>query len=107
MKKIYLLASTLFLAQFLIPSAQAKMMVKVKALGSSPKGQFIAFEEYGYRTGRKLPFSKIRIMNVWKNQYVETPIHVVGKVDGHELDDVRLEAKKLARKKLKKFDISI
>jgi predicted secreted protein len=67
----------------------------------------VAFEEYGYKSGRKQPFSKIRIMNVWKNKYMESPVHVVGTKEEQRLNQVRQKAKELASKNLKKFNISI
>ena len=49
---------------------QASTLVRVKALGASPKGQYIAVEEFGYLDGDKGPYSRIKILNVWKNKYV-------------------------------------
>lgn len=103
MKKLYILMTSFLLS---ITVIEAKSLVKVKAIGSSPRGQYIAFEEYGYRNGQKKPFSKIRVMNVWKSKYVENTIQVIANGQ-EELSQVRLKAKKLASKKLKKFNIAM
>ena len=103
MKQIFTLIAVILISSFPLTSSA---MVKVKALGSSPKGQFIAFEEYGVKSNDGHSFSKIRIMNVWKNSYVESPVQVIGKKGVEELGQVRIKAKKIASKKLKKFNIS-
>lgn len=103
MRRLYILMTTLFLTA---PQVHAKTLIRIKAIGSSPRGQFVAFEEYGYKHGRKLPFSKIRVMNVWKNTYVDTPVQVIGADEQDRLNHVRKKAKDLANKKLKKFNIS-
>lgn len=93
-------------------SALAGNMIRVQALGSSPKGQYVAFEEFGYMDGLKAPFSQIRVKNVWKDRYVDQPIKVVdeGKEEKQEdemaLEQVRAKAKSLAREKLKTYNIS-
>lgn len=104
MKKLYILITALFLTSV---TAQAKSMVRVKAIGKSPRGQFVAFEEYGYKNGRKTPFSKIRVMNVWKSKYVDNPVQVIANDDEEKLLEVRMKAKKLASQKLKKFNIAM
>lgn len=86
---------------------QARALVRVKAIGSSPRGQYVAFEEFGYQHGRTKPYSKIRIMNVWKSEYVDIPVQVIGKKRGEQLISVREKAKDLALDKLKKFNIAI
>lgn len=102
MKKLYILLTALFITQ----AAPAKTLVRVNAIGSSPRGQFVAFEEFGYKQGRKLPYSKIRVLNVWKNKYVDKPVQVIGSDDSDRLEYVRQRAKNLADKQLKKFNIS-
>jgi len=104
MKKLYILITVLIISSVVV---QAKTLVRVKAIGSSPKGQYVAFEEFGYQNGRKLPFSKIRVMNVWKNKYVETPVVIVGAKEDDRLNQVRARAKQIAEKKLQKFNITI
>lgn len=86
--------------------AQAKNLIRVKTLGKSPKGQFIAFEEFGFKNDAKVPFSKIRVMNVWKNKYVIKTIYVTDPENEMNLRQIRAKAKKLANKQLKAFNIS-
>ena len=105
MKKLYTLIAALLISGA-SSNVFANTMVKVKALGASPKGQYVAIEEFGYKESRKRPYSRIRVMNVWKNRYVGNPINVSSDDDDMKLDQVRAEAKKLAKKNLKKFNIS-
>ncbi len=106
MKKLYV-----FLVSVLVTTvttqAHASNTVRVKALGSSPRGQYVAFEEFGYKNGRTMPFSKIRIMNVWKNKYADKTVQVIGKNNEVNLAHVRHQAKTLAKEQLDKFNISI
>lgn len=102
MKKLYILVTALFITQ----AVPAKTLVRINAIGSSPRGQYVAFEEFGYKEGRKFPFSKIRVMNVWKNKYVEDAVQVIGKDESDRLQAIRQKAKAMADKKLKKFNIS-
>lgn len=87
-------------------SAHAKNLIRVKTLGKSPKGQFIAFEEFGFKNDAQVPFSKIRVMNVWKNKYVIKTIYVTDPKNEMKLPQIRAKAKKLANKQLKAFNIS-
>tara|TARA_Y100000385_G_C12721364_1_gene478798 strand:+ start:41 stop:349 length:309 start_codon:yes stop_codon:yes gene_type:complete len=87
-------------------SANAKNLIRVKTLGKSPKGQFIAFEEFGFKNDAKVPFSKIRVMNVWKDKYVIKTIYVTDPKNEMKLHQIRAKAKKLANKQLKAFNIS-
>ena len=84
----------------------AKTMVRIKTIGSSPKGQFVAFEEFGFKNNEKTAYSRIRVMNMWKNKYVDKAVNVVGTKKENNLKQVRLKAKRLAQKQLKKFDIN-
>lgn len=102
MKQIILLITLIFIAK----ASFAGNLVKVKAIGKSPKGQFIAFEEFGFTHSDQKPFSKIRVMNMWKNKYVTKEVKVTGLEDETSLDQVRAKAKKLARKDLISFNIS-
>ncbi len=101
MKKLYVLLTALFVSQ----GVSAKTLVRINAIGASPRGQYVAFEEFGYKEGRKTPYSKIRVMNVWKNKYVEEPIQVIGTKKEEKLEEVRKKAKDLALRKFKKFNI--
>lgn len=98
---IKFLAAAIFLLSM---AGHAKDMIKVNAIGSSPKGQFVAFEEFGLMSGSKTSFSHIRVKNVWKNEYVDGPIKVTGDKDG--LNIVRAKAKQMAKKRLEEFNIS-
>lgn len=84
----------------------AKNTVRIKTIGKSPKGQYVAFEEFGFKNNQKIPYSRIRVMNMWKNKYVDTPVNVVGTNEEAELKEIRLKAKKLAQETLKKFNIN-
>ena len=101
MKSLLVLA--LLLSSFL---AEAKNLIRVKTLGKSPKGQYIAFEEFGFTNNSTVPFSKIRVMNVWKNKYVSKTIYVVDPDNEMQLEQIRAKAKKMAIKHLRAFDIS-
>lgn len=96
--------TTLFMG---LAPVEAKVTVRIKALGSSPRGQFVAFEEFGYSFDKAKVFSKIRVMNVWKNRYVDKVIEVKGTGNTGELKKVREQAKKIAYTKLKKFNIEM
>lgn len=106
MKRLYVLLTTLFISAATTTPVQSNPLVRIKAIGSSPRGQYVAFEEFGYKNGRKFPYSRIRVMNVWKNKYVDTPIYLIGTEKDDRLNSIRSKAKSLAVKKLKKFNIS-
>lgn len=101
MKKLLFTLTAIFITQ----SVPARTLVRINTIGASPRGQFVAFEEFGYKEGRKFPYSKIRVMNVWKNKYVDDPVQVIGKDGNEKLDQVRKKAKDMAIKKFAKFNI--
>ena len=107
MKKLFVLVTSVFIVSSAVSDAQARNLVRVMAIGSSPRGQFVAFEEFGYQNGRKAPFSKIRVMNMWRNKYVTEPIFVTGDRNDESLVEVRGKAKSQAISHLKKFNIAI
>lgn len=107
MKKLFVLVTSAFLLTSVSSQVQAKNLVRVMAIGSSPRGQFVAFEEFGYQNGRKIPFSKIRVMNMWQNKYVTDPIYVIGNEDVDSLINIRSKAKTQAITQFKQFNISI
>jgi predicted secreted protein len=79
----------------------------IDTLGSSPKGQFVALEEYGYKSDKHTYYVVIKVMNVWTKKYVGKPVKV--ELPAHRpnyLKKARLEAKILAREELEKFSIS-
>jgi len=86
--------------------AHSKNMIRIKAIGSSPRGQFVAFEEFGYMNNSKSPFARIRVKNVWQDKYVERSISVLADEDNKRLDQVRAKAIDLAKKQLEKFNIN-
>ena len=99
----------IYLVAFLFMSFSAFGAVhhKVDTLGTSAKGQFIALEEYGYRSDKQVYFVEIRILNLWKKKVVgdiiriEEPAHSV-----NFLQETRFKAKKMAENQLKQFGIS-
>lgn len=84
----------------------AKNMIRIKALGSSPRGQYVAFEEFGYMNDSKTPFARIRVKNVWKDKYVDKSVNVIADEDNKRLDQVRAIAIDLAKKQLEQFNIN-
>ena len=86
--------------------AYSGTMVKIMAIGSSPKGQYVAFEEFGYLDGATVAFSRIRIKNVWKNRYVSKPFKAQGDGENVKLEQVRAQALRLAKERLLELDIS-
>ena len=79
----------------------------IDTLGASPKGQFVALEEYGYKSTSHSYYVRIKVMNVWKKEYVGKEIEV--ELPAHRpvyLMKARQRAKVLAKEELKKFQIS-
>lgn len=54
----------------------AEPLQMIRALGASSKGQFVAIEEYGYNAGLKTYYSRIKLLNVWKKEYVSPVVEV-------------------------------
>ncbi len=80
----------------------------INALGSSPKGQYVAIEEYGYNAGLKTYYSRIKIMNVWKNHYVSEPIEIEkGARRPSDLVQVRKEVLEQASEEIARFKIDL
>lgn len=98
------LFGTLILAA--APKLEAKNMIRIKAIGSSPRGQFVAFEEFGYMNDSKTPFARIRVKNVWRDKYVHQSKGVMADEDNKRLEHVRAKAIDLAKKQLEKFNIN-
>lgn len=89
-----------------IPALAAQKQ-KIDVLGTSPKGQFVAVEEYGYRPGTHMYFVSIRVMNVWKKEYVGSGVQIeLPATRPYVLKKARKEAKELAQNTFKKFNIS-
>ncbi len=86
--------------------AWASNKQKFDVLGTSSKGQFVAVEEYGYRPGTHMYFVTIRVMNVWKKEYVGDSIQIeLPATRPYILERARKEAKELAQNTFKRFQI--
>ena len=97
----------LLLSVFLLPNAFASSKQKIDVLGTSPKGQFVAVEEYGYRPGTHMYFVNIRVMNVWKKEYVGDKVQIeLPATRPFVLKKARKEALELAQNTFKKYQIS-
>ncbi len=94
-----------FLIAFISIKAQGKSIIKVAPIGASPKGQYVAFEEFGF-TDDKKAFSKIRLFNTWKGKYISKEIVIGAKDKSVSLESIRLRAKEIANKRFAKFDLS-
>ncbi|MBD66288.1 MAG: hypothetical protein CME62_13845 [Halobacteriovoraceae bacterium] len=102
MNKYLLLLMTF---SFSLTSIQAKV-INVTAIGKSAKGQFVAIEEFGYQVGNTRPYSKIRLVNMWKDKYVSGPIHILGTEDDISLEKIRKKAFDQALIKFKKYGLN-
>lgn len=79
----------------------------IDTLGVSSKGQFVALEEYGYKSQSHTYYVTIKVMNVWKKEYVGQKIEV--EVPAHRpnfLEKARARARFLAQDQLRRFGIS-
>lgn len=80
--------------------------IQIAAIGSSPKGQFVAIEEYGYNQGLKTYYSKIRFMNLWKKEYAGPTVEIEqGARHPDDLKRVREKAKRSAEPHFEQFNI--
>lgn len=78
----------------------------IDTLGSSPKGQYVALEEYGYQSHKHTYYVKIKVINVWTKEFVGKSIEVeMPAQQPRFLQEARLKAKVLAQDELKKFNI--
>jgi predicted secreted protein len=101
------------MAQFLLftlltVSAFASEHQMIDTLGVSSKGQFVALEEYGYKSQSHSYYVRIKIMNVWKKEYVGKSIEV--ELPAHRpvfLEKARARAKFLAIEELKHYKIDV
>ena len=97
----------LALMLFMLSTAYAANKQKIDVLGTSSKGQFVAIEEYGYRPGTHMYFVKIRVMNVWKKEYVGDSIQVeLPASRPYVLKKARAEALELAQTTFRKYKIN-
>jgi predicted secreted protein len=101
-----LLIFTLFTLTLTVPAIAAHKQ-KFDVIGTSPKGQFVAIEEYGYHPGTHMYFVNIRIMNVWRKEYVGSGVQIeLPASRPYVLKKARKEAKELALNSLKKYQIT-
>ncbi len=96
----------IILSLFMFTHAFAVNRQKIDVIGTSSKGQFVAIEEYGYRSGTHMYFVTIRIMNVWKKEYVGDTIQIeLPASRPYVLNQARVEAKQLAQNTFRKYKI--
>lgn len=98
---------TFFFLSLLVTSVWASEHQMIDTLGASPKGQFVALEEYGYKSLNHSYYVRIKVMNVWKKEYVGNTIEV--ELPAHRpafLKKAREKAKILAQEELSRFHIS-
>lgn len=79
----------------------------IDTLGSSPKGQFVALEQYGYKVQSHTYYVSIKVMNVWTKKYVGSAVDVeLPAIRPNNLHKAREKARILASEELKRFNIS-
>lgn len=79
----------------------------INALGSSPKGQYVALEEYGYHSQKHSYYVQIKILNVWTKQYEGNSVSV--ELPAHRptyLKEARIKARTMAQNLLGQFKIA-
>jgi predicted secreted protein len=93
---------------FWLTSGFSKDRQIIEAIGVSPKGQFIAVEEYGFDSYEQSYFSRIKFVNVWKKKSISEMIEVRRKpIAEIDLIQIRKEAKEKALKLIEKYNIVI
>jgi hypothetical protein len=103
MKKIFIFIYLISYSALLMASEHQY----IGTLGASPRGQFVAIEEYGYMLDNHSSYSRIKVLNVWKKEYIGHPIHV--EFPGHRsavLQKARSKARSLAQGLLSHFQMS-
>lgn len=103
-----MIKSLVFMMIFLVSVASlAAEHQMIDTLGVSPKGQFVALEEYGYKPQNHTYYVVIKVMNVWKKEYVGTSVQVELSANRpNDLQKARAQAKSLAQEQLSRFGIS-
>lgn len=97
----------IFFCLFISFQSVAANKQKIDVLGTSSKGQFVALEEYGYRPVTHMYFVIIRVMNVWKKEYVGDSIQIeLPATRPYILNRARKEALDLAQNTFKKYKIN-
>lgn len=80
--------------------------VNITSLGVSPKGQYVAIEEYGYNPGLRTYYSRIRLLNLWKNTEAAPMVEVEHTARSPEdLLRAREEARSKATASMEKLNI--
>ncbi len=78
----------------------------IDTLGASPKGQYVALEQYEYKATNHSYYVRIQVMNVWTKKYVGKTFEVEMPASRREdLEKARILARSLAFEELRKFDI--
>jgi predicted secreted protein len=102
MKNIILIFALLFIGNL----AKASEHQMIDTLGVSPKGQYVALEEYGYKAHGHTYYVRIKIINVWKKEYVGKSVEVELPASHPQLlVKARARAKVLAFEELNRFQI--
>ncbi len=98
--------TTFILMMLLSQSAQSNEHFKIDTLGSSKAGQFVALEEYGYKSHTHSYVVRVKILNVWTKEYVGKEIEVEEPaLNPQKLSHARAKAKSLAKEDLERFKI--
>lgn len=104
MQKLLIL---LTLSLVTLSGAFAREHQMIDTLGVSPKGQYVALEIYGYKSQTRTYYVSIKVMNVWKKEYVGDSVEVeMPAYHPEELRKARSKAKILANDNLRRFNIS-
>lgn len=80
----------------------------IDTLGVSSKGQYVALEEYGYKANNHSYYVRVKVMNVWKKEYVGRTFEL--EVPAHRpshLQNARMKARLSVRDELRQFGISV
>ena len=99
--------NTLMLFSLLSGMAYGSQHQIIDTLGVSPKGQYVAVEEYGYKSDKHSYYVTIKIMNVWTKKYIGKTVEV--ELPAHRPNYLQLardKAKVEASQQLNKFNIN-
>ncbi len=86
--------------------SQAAEHQMIDSLGASPKGQFVALEQYGYKPMNHSYYARIQVLNVWTQKYVGKTFEVeVPAIKREHLNQARIRARSQALGELRRFQI--
>lgn len=103
--KAYLIISILF---FLNTQLWANERIsKYRSIGKSPRGQYIAIEEYGFEKETGVPYSKVIIKNTWKQKTLKTQSTLKGDDHNSKLSTIRQSNINSSQELFKKYNIKI